>query len=200
MTFVGPLVEWWRSLTTDDRIQLVSASANVLLFAATLVYVGLTRGMVLAEREARVVARVVPHDRAFNVMVLEIGNIGKSLARDVQIRFSPDVEIVTQKHLGEVLGTISLLQPGEQIQTVLYNAIDEKRRTEMFPDETLELDVSWRDDSSRRVRRAKRYVIRVDQHLGLAVLAPPTPWTEILGELREEILLLLKETITNGKD
>lgn len=185
------LWHYWASLSASNRIALGSTVANAALVLVSLVAVGLTRSMMRRDREALVIGRIVAHDEVFNIMFFEIANIGRGLARDISIEYDPDPMLVTKKALSELAGHMVLLQPGEKVRVVLFNAADEKQVNTMFPDRTLKVRASWRDGSSLR-RRCADATYRVDELFGLPVIGSRGELYGLLEELREVLLLVAR--------
>lgn len=155
------------SWSTETVTLAISAAGSLF----TLWYVLLTRWLVLHERRAAVVARVLFTPEHFNLLFLEVRNIGKETAHNIKITFDPDATLANNKTLSEVFGDIPILLPNEALPIYLGNAIDKQRLMAMFPNLTLKVGISWRDESKRFGRTTiKDTPINLVQFEGMLVI------------------------------
>lgn len=159
---------------TDWPVGWISILLNALLAGATLIYVILTRRLVMVDREAHVTVRLFHDPSHINLILLEVRNIGRAVARDITIKFEPDAQLSSKKRLNEVLGRVPLLLPNEALPPVfLGSATQAKELQSRFPDSTLSIELEWKDSSSRKPSRERRFTLNLLQYEGIVVAGGP---------------------------
>ncbi|MCL4493925.1 MAG: hypothetical protein M1294_03825 [Firmicutes bacterium] len=172
-------------IVTDWPVGWASIILNTILAGATLIYVILTRQLVLADRQAEVTVRLYHNPDRINFILLEIRNIGPAVARDISITFDPDAKLSSQKTLTQALGNIPLLLPNEALPPVyLGNAVLSEELKERFPNLSVTVEVSWKDALHRKMpRKEGPFQLNLLQYEGVVVAGGKDDVTKALDRL-----------------
>lgn len=176
--------QFHKLITNPSWASVIVAAITALI---TLWYVFLTRSLLTDSRKAAVGIRLLPDKNSLNAICLEIVNFSTNNAREIRILFQPDPMLITMKRLSDIFGSLPVLFPNEIIRAFLFDATRPERIAEMFPQNSLQVTISWKD--SRWRRRRNKTTLNVRQFLGLPVMDEPNEVAKSLDRTAEALLL-----------
>jgi hypothetical protein len=156
--------------TSEDWSAAGSAvTALVAVFAATFAYFQVKEARRTRQEQAQpfVIVNIQPSPVSWQIMNLVVENVGATLARNVKIRFTP--EIVTSQKRYDLAGSALLMEgiptlPPRQRLEVFFDVAPDRKKAALST--RYETEVSF-DDARGRKQAPLKYIIDLGYLVGL---------------------------------
>jgi len=155
---------------------VVTAVATVVLGYLTWILARETRVLSRATAQAQVTATLEPNLWAANFVDIIVANSGNATAYDIKVAFDPPLP--TRKERGIPLQTVSVLRPGQTIQSNLSGFEDVSKRTFVAT-------VTWAPTPGGKKRESLSYTVSMMDYHDVVFLGARSPQVQIAEQVKK---------------